>query len=561
MLQPDSGSQPTRPDDKIKLGSPFIGVIGPHDVAAALTDLSGRLAWRPDLVMEEGGRLLATLGQGFDGSSSLTPAKGDRRFADAAWRSNPFHRLSLHAYLAWTTALDRLIDRVGADDKTTARLRYITSLFTDALSPDNSLLGNPAALKRLLETGGGSLVSGMRNLLIDAASHQDAPAQVDKSAFTIGGNIAATPGAVVYRHELLELIQYSPTTGQVHEIPLMMVPPVVNKFYMMDLAPGRSLVEFLVARGFQVFMLSWRNPGPEHADMGLDAYVAAMMDAAEAIREISGSADINTFTICTGAVPLAAFLGHLAARKQGGIRSATMVVSILDSNEGRSLGLFATPETIAAAKRRSAERGLLSGEEMARVFTWMRPRDLVWNYWVNNYLMGNQPPAHDVLYWNNDSTRLTARLHSQLLDVFADDVLVSPGSLSVLGTPLDLRQVACDRYVVAGMTDHISVWKGVYASAGKMGGRFNFVLHSSGHVQSVVNPPGTPKAKYWTNPLTPDTPEDWLSQAQPQPDSWWVHWAGWLADRSGNMVCAPSRTGSQRHPVRENAPGAYVLEP
>lgn len=560
QIQDAPSTPPKVAGEKVKLGSPFLGAITPAEIVSTLGELGSRLAAHPQVLWEESGRVIKELGQVLSGASAPAPAKGDRRFEDSGWRDNPFHRMSLHGYLTWSTALERIIDKVGGDARTTERLRYVTSLFTDALSPDNALISNPAALKKLMETGGGSLVEGMRNMLRDLAARNTTPAQVDKSAFAVGRNLAATPGAVVHRNEVLELIQYTPTTEQVYAIPIMMVPPVVNKYYMMDIAPGRSLVEFLVGHGIQVFMVSWRNPSPEHHDWGLDTYVAAMLDGMAAIRAITGAAEINAFTICTGAVPLAALLGHIAAKRLGGINSATTVVSILDSNEGRSLGLFATPETIAEAKRKSAAGGVLSGEEMAKVFTWMRPRDLVWNYWVNNYLMGKQPPALDILYWNNDPMRLTAAMHADLLDVFSRDLLVHPGAMTVLGEPIDLSRIDYDTYVVAGITDHISVWKGVYQSAQKFGGKFEFVLHSSGHVQSVINPPGTPKAKYWVNPARPEAPEDWLAGADARPDSWWHHWAEWLGRHSGERHQAPTRLGGKAHPPRDQAPGGYVLE-
>ena len=547
-------------EGKVKLASPFIGSIGPQEVMAALSELSSQLVAKPHILMEETARYLQEIGQVLAGTAEIAPAKGDRRFLDSAWMENPFHRMALHGYLTWSSALNRIIDRAGADSDTTERIRYVTSLFTDALSPDNSLISNPTALKAAVESAGGSLLNGMRNMLEDLAANGGTPAQVNKAAFRVGENLAATPGTVVFCNEVLELLQYTPTTETVFTIPIMMVPPVVNKFYMMDMAPGRSLVEYLVKKGFQPFMISWKNPKAEHSHWGLNTYVSAMLEAIDAIRDITGCPKINVFTICTGAVPLAALLGYMAAKKIGGINSATTVVSIVDSNEGRSLGLFATPKAIKAAKRRSEAKGILTGEEMAKVFTWMRPRDLVWNYWVNNYLLGKQPPTLDILYWNNDPTRLAARMHAQLLDVFSEDLLRKPGGLRVLETPIDLAKIDCDTYVVAGITDHISVWKGVYQSAQLYGGNFEFVLHSSGHVQSVITPPGTPKAKYFVNPRTPADPNEWLAEAQSRPDSWWDHWGDWLARHSGDEHAAPARPGSERFPARGKAPGTYVME-
>lgn len=562
MANPPSEPIAARPPgEKVKLASPFIGAIGPREIMATLGELGGHLAARPHVLVEESSRFIREIGEVMSGKTVVDAPKGDRRFQDSAWKDNPFHRMSMSGYLAWSTAINRIIERTGASHEATERMRYVTSLFTDALSPDNMLVSNPTALKLAIDTGGRSLVDGVRNMIEDFASNGGTPSQVDKSAFKVGGNLAATEGAVVYRNDVLELIQYAPRTTEVFALPIMMVPPVVNKYYMMDIAPDRSLVQFLVENGFQTFMISWRNPRPEHRHWGLDEYVAAMLDAMAAIRDITGSASINTFTVCTGAVPLTALLGYVAGRKLGGVNSATMVVSVLDSNEGRSLGLFATPKAIREAKRRSEAKGILDGEDMAKVFTWMRPRDLVWNYWVNNYLLGRQPPALDILYWNNDPTRLTARMHAQLLDVFSQDLLSKPGGMTVLGTPIDLSRIDYDTYLVGGITDHISVWKGVYNSARLFSGSFEFVLHSSGHVQSVINPPGTPKAKYYVNPETPEDPEAWLAGAKAMPDSWWLHWADWLGRHSGDRHPAPRAPGSGAYPALAPAPGFYVIEP
>ena len=545
--------------DKVKLASPFVGGIGPREIVATLGEIGGHMAANPTVMMAEAGRFLREVGRVFTQPLGSAAQTGDRRFKDESWRHSPLHNWTMHSYLAWSTALDRVIDRAGAGTEATQRMRYVASLFTDAMSPDNALLGNPAALKLAAETGGASLVEGMRNLLKDLADNNASPAQVDKGAFAVGRTLAATPGAVVFRNDVLELIHYRAQTPTVHVRPIMMIPPVVNKYYLLDLAPGRSVAEYLVQSGFSVFMVSWRNPEPAHRDWGLESYVCALLQGLDAVAAITGSPDVNLFTVCTGVVPMAALMGVLAGREDRRVASATMVVSVLDSHQGRSLGLFATPDAIAAAKRRSWDRGVLDGEDMARTFTWMRPKDLVWTYWVNNYLLGKQPPAHDVLFWNNDPTRLPARLHGEILDIYGDDALTRPGGLTVLGVPIDLSRVGCECYMVGGMTDHISVWKGVYASARHLGGPFEFVLHSSGHIQSVVNPPGLPKARYFVNPAQPKDPDEWLAEAQSREGSWWTHWRDWLGQRSGELDLAPDSVGGDGYPPLAPAPGGYVL--
>jgi poly(3-hydroxyalkanoate) synthetase len=351
----------------------------------------------------------------------------------------------------------------------------VVSLLTDALAPTNTLLGNPAALKRVIDSGGASLLEGFKNLLADLTANRGMPAQVDTTAFQLGKNLALSPGAVVFRNDVLELIQYAPATGEVYARPQMIVPPQINKYYVFDLSPGRSIVEYLVQNGFQVFVVSWRNPTPAQSDWDMSTYVAALLESIAAVRDITGAEDVNLDGACSGAMTVAALLGHLAAKRQKLVHAATLMVAVFAANAESLLGLFATPEIIAAAKRNSRLKGVLDGQEMGRVFAWMRPNDLVWNYWVNNYLMGNPPPAFDILYWNNDATRLAAKFHGQLIDIFVDSQFQKPGVFEILGTPIDLSEVDCDKYVVAGITDHITPWKGVFSTARTFGGETDFV--------------------------------------------------------------------------------------
>ncbi len=359
---------------------------------------------------------------------------------------------------------------------------------------------------------------------------------------------------------MLELIQYAPTTQQVHSRPQLIVPPQINKFYIFDLSEGKSIVDYLVKNELQVFVVSWRNPTAAQSHWDLDTYVTALMEAITAVREITGCDDVNLHGACSGAMTISALLGHLASKGDKTVNATTLMVAVLDNTADSQLGLFATPEAIAAAKQHSISRGVLAGEEMGRVFAWMRPNDLVWNYWVNNYLLGNAPPAFDVLYWNNDTTRLPAKMHGQLLDIFTQNLFSKPGALTVLGTPIDLAEVKCDKYVVAGVTDHITPWKGVYNTATTFGGDTRFVLSSSGHIQSLINPPGNPKSKYYLNPKLPASAEAWLDGAKAEADTWWGNWRDWLVARSGEKRAAPAALGSQQHPAGVEAPGTYVSE-
>ena len=538
--------------------NPFIG-LRLDEMVASVRKLAHKVAANPAVFLEQEVALVPELASVMAGRSELAPAAGDKRFQDEAWRSNPFYRRTAQSYLAWCGALDKVVERASLEEKNRERARFVVSLWTQAMAPSNTLLGNPAALKRVIDTGGMSVVKGVRNLVGDIAHNHGMPRQVDTAAFELGRNVALSPGAVVFSNPVLELLQYAPATETVHARPQLIVPPQINKFYIFDLSPGRSLVEHLVQRGMQVFVVSWRNPTAEQRDWDMDTYVAALIEAIEAVREITGSKDVNLHGACSGAMTMAALMGHLAARRRKLVHAATLMVAVLDIGDESQLGLFTSAKAMAAAKRSSRRKGVLNGQDMSRVFAWMRPNDLVWNYWVNNYLMGNPPPAFDLLYWNNDSTRLAAAFHAQLLDIFTGNLLAQPGAMKVLGTKIDLGRVTCDKYIVAGITDHITPWKGVHRAAQVFGGHNEFVLSSSGHIQSLINPPGNPKAKFFVNPANPASSDDWLAGAKPVADSWWGHWADWLAKRSGPRIAAPAALGSRRHPPTAKAPGHYVL--
>ncbi|HTY70534.1 MAG TPA: alpha/beta fold hydrolase [Alphaproteobacteria bacterium] len=539
--------------------NPFVG-LRPQDIASALWSVADE-AWRqPRAIIAELVDLLSETVAILGGSSALAPAAGDRRFQDAAWRDNPLYRTGLQLYLAWARALGGLVDRLGIDPSDAERARFSVSLLIDALAPTNSVLSNPAALRKAIDTRGMSLLAGGQNLLHDLIGNDGMPAQVDKAAFQVGRTLGLSKGAVVLRTPVLELIQYAPQAATVCARPLLIVPPQINKFYLFDLAPGRSVIEFLAGNGLQVFAVSWRNPTTAEHGWTMDTYVAALLEAIDAVRDITGSSDVNLAGACSGAMTTAALLGHLAATGDRRVHAVTLMVMVLDRAEDSQLGLFATPETIAAAKAASRLKGVLTGAEMGRMFAWLRPNDLVWSYWVNNYLLGNAPPAVDLLYWNNDSTRLPARFHAQLLDLFVDDLFRRPGALTVLGAPIDLAKVTCDKYVVAGITDHITPWPAGYRAAKLFGGATDFVLSSSGHIQSILNPPGNPKAKFFVNPGSPDDPQAWLKGATTCAGSWWTHWREWLTARSGDLVPAPDHLGSDHFPPLADAPGTYVLE-
>jgi len=538
--------------------NPFVG-LRPEDLVTTATQIGTQVLQEPTLLIEQQTRLAHDVWCALDGTATAKPVK-DRRFGDSAWQDNPFYRIAMHTYMAWCDAVSGFISRSVMDERSKERAQFFTSLVTDALAPTNTLLGNPAALRKTVESGGASLVSGFTNLVTDALTNQGMPSQVDKSAFAVGDNLAVTPGAVVFRNEVLELIQYAPTTEKVHARPHLIVPPQVNKYYVFDLSQGKSMVEYLVKNEFQVFIVSWRNPTAEHRDWNLDTYVGALVEAIHAIQDITGSADVNLHGACSGAMTMSALMGWCAARGEKLVNAATLMVSVFGLDNDSQLGLFSTPEALAAARHGSNARGVLDGDDLGRVFAWMRPNDLVWNYWVNNYLLGKTPPAFDILYWNNDSTRLPGGFHCQLIDMLNENQLATPGALKVLGEPIDLSQVDCDKYVMAGMTDHITPWKGVFRAARTFGGRTEFVLSSSGHIQSLINPPGNPKSKYYVNgDLTTDA-DAWLDGATAEQDTWWEHWRLWLKKHSGSRRNAPAAPGSERFQPCGEAPGRYAVE-
>jgi polyhydroxyalkanoate synthase subunit PhaC len=440
--------------------NPFIG-FRPQDIMAALREFAHQVGQHPAMVVEQQAAFLHEFISIMAGSSKLSPAPGDKRFADPAWQENSIYRMYLQTYLAWSNSLLQFVDQSALGERAKQRVRFAVSLLVDAVAPTNMLFSNPAALKKTLESRGANLLAGVKNMVTDIVTNEWMPSQVDKTAFKLGDNLALSRGAVVLTTPVLELVQYSPTTESVHTRPHLIVPPQINKFYIFDLSPQRSIVEHLTRSQFQVFAISWRNPTAAQRDWDMETYVASIQHAIEVIQAITQSPDVIVHAACSGAMTATILASVLGARHDPLIYAMTLMVAVIGGSTDTQLGLFATPETIAAAKLQTMRRGVLEGREMGRVFAWMRPNDLIWNYWINNYLMGNDPPAFDILYWNNDTTRLPAKFHSTLLDIFANDWLLQPGRLKVLNTSIDMARITCDKLVIAGFTDHITPWKGV----------------------------------------------------------------------------------------------------
>jgi len=541
--------------------NPLVGVRS-QDILDSAHMLIGKVLNNPTVAAREYLSLLGELGRIAIGGSELAPDAKDKRFADPAWQGSAAFRALAQCYLAWGVALNRFVDKAQMDKRDAERARFVISLLVDAMSPTNWLGANPAALKKLVDTGGASLVHGLENFVSDIASNGGLPAQVDTRRFAVGKNLATTPGSVVYRSPAMELIQYRPMTNEVHARPILIAPPQINKFYVFDLVPEKSIIQFALKGGLQPFAISWKNPSSAQSHFGLDTYVRALEEAVDVMREITGSEDVNIWGSCSGGITTSAFLAHLAARGERKVHSATVAVCVLDMavTENSTAGIFVTPETIIAAKSASQLTGVLEGRELARMFAWMRPNDLIWSYWVNNYLLGNAPPAFDILYWNNDTTRLAAQLHADFLDLIGTNPYVNTGRLKVCGTPLDMGRVDMDSYVVAGVTDHITPWQGCYRTAKLYGKQNTFVLANSGHIQSLLNPPGNPKAYFWAGAAHQEDPDTWLQQSAKHNGSWWPHWLEWVAARSGDKKPAPAMLGSEQYPALDDAPGQYVME-
>ena len=497
------------------------------------------------------------------GRSAIAPDRKDWRFADATWQDNQLYRRVMQYYLAWAESMEAMVSSANLDWRAEERARFFMGIAVSAAAPTNTFLGNPAALKRAIETGGGSLVSGLRNFIDDQRHNGGMPAQVRRDAFVIGKDLAASPGAVIYRDEVCEVLQFAPSTPQVHVRPLVVIPPQINKYYFMDLAPGRSFIEYTVSRGITCFLISWRNPDGRHADWDFDTYAAAALRAIDVARDTAHSDDVNVIGMCAGGILTATVLNHLAHTKDERVATATLGVTLLDFSVPTTVGLFNTAPLMATARGRSQMRRGLDGRSLGSVFSWLRPNELVWNYWVNNYLLGKQPPVFDILAWNSDPTNLPAALHRQFLQVFQDNTLVNPGAFKVLGTPVDLGKVTVETYVTGAVADHLTPWKGCYRSTQLLGGSSTFVLSYSGHIASLVNPPGNPKAHFFAGPEPEPDPDEWQAKAQKVAGTWWEHWADWAIQRSGDTRRSPTSLGSRKFRVIEPAPGAYVrgLEP
>ncbi|MEX1178786.1 MAG: alpha/beta fold hydrolase [Nitriliruptor sp.] len=523
---------------------------------------AARLAGQPRTVARRGASLALELGRIAAGVSTLSPSRRDRRFRDDAWSGNPTLRRLVQAYLATGETLETLLADADLDWEDEERVGLVLDNLIQALAPSNNPFLNPSAWKTAIDTGGASFVRGVRHLVDDMATSPRIPSSVPPGAFEVGRDLAVTPGAVILRTDVFELIQYTPQTPQVQRTPLLIVPPTINKYYIADLAPGRSFVEYLVQQGHQVLIMSWRNPDARHAAWDLDTYGEAVLTALDATKRITHHDRVHLLGVCAGGIITAMVLAHLAAEGSldEQVATANFAVTLLDQEHAGTTGAMVDEQVAAVAVAASQARGYLDGRKLAEVFAWLRPNDLIWNYWVNNYLQGKTPPKFDILHWNGDSTRMTAGLHRDFMDIALQNQLTVPGTACVLGTPVDLRTVTLDSYVTAGIADHICPWESCYQTTQLLGGRTRFVLSTSGHIASIVNPPGNPKAQFQVSEHNPEDPGAWVEQASTQQGSWWPDFVAWLEARGDGTKRKPNRLGAAGFDELDPAPGTYVLD-
>ena len=487
------------------------------------------------------------------------PALADRRFGHESWQGNNPFSWTAALYLLNAEFLQKMADSVQSDDRTRERIRFATQQWVDMLSPSNFLGTNPEAQRKMIETGGESLRVGIENLLSDLGKGRIS--QTDEAAFEVGRNVATSPGSVVFQNELVQLIQYEPSTPTVGARPLLLVPPCINKFYIMDLQPDNSLVAYAVSQGHTVFMLSWRNVGAESSHLAWDDYLEqGIFECIRVVREITGAPTINALGFCVGGTLLACALAVLAARGERPVQSMTLMTTLLDFAEPGVLGIFVDEAFVQYREQSMGQGGILKGQELATTFSFLRPNDLVWNYVVSNYLKGDRPPAFDLLYWNADSTNLPGPMYCWYLrHMYLQNELVIPDRLTCAGQPVDLRRIAVPTFVFGAREDHIVPWRAAYANTQALAGPVRFVLGASGHIAGAINPVSKNRRSYWVGQGDyPADPQAWMDTATEQPGSWWRDWSAWLQEHRGPDKPAPAAVGSRHHPILEPAPGSYV---
>ena len=492
------------------------------------------------------------------------PERGDRRFLDPAWDENQLFDFIKQSYLLTARWLQSTVQDVdGMDEKTAKKVDFYTRQLVDAMAPSNFVVTNPEVLRATLESGGENLVKGLKNLLddLDRGKGRLSIKMTDYEAFEVGKNIAVTPGKVVFQTDLMQLIQYEPTTDKAHKRPLLIIPPWINKYYILDLREKNSFIKWAVGQGLTVFVVSWVNPDAKLAQKTFDDYMLeGPLAALGAIERATGEKDANVVGYCLGGTLLACTLAYMTAKKEARIKSATFITTMTDFTEAGELGVFIDEEQLTALEEKMNERGYLEGADMSTTFNMLRANDLIWSFVVNNYLLGKDPFPFDLLYWNSDSTRMPAAMHSfYLRRMYQENLLVKPGGIEIDGVPIDLTTIKTPSFMLSTREDHIAPWKSTYAATQLFSGPVQFCLAASGHIAGVVNPPAGNKYSHWTNAKNPADPDDWFHGAEEHAGSWWPEWYNWVAKKSGAKTAARV-PGDGKLKVLEDAPGSYVAE-
>ena len=494
----------------------------------------------------------------------VEPEKGDKRFKNAEWEANPFFDYLKQLYLIQGNTLKKMIDDTdGLSDNARRKVEYLIRQYTNAMAPSNFAGLNPDVINKTLETGGANLAHGIEQLTEDLEASANGAlnvAMTDTSAFQVGVNVATTPGKIVYQNELMQLIQYSPTTEEVFKRPLLVVPPFINKYYIMDLRENNSLLRWLVGQGHTVFVISWVNPGPSLRDKGFDNYLLeGPVEALNVIEQITGEKDVNAIGYCLGGTLLSATLSYLKKKRKERIKSATFLATLIDFSMPGEIGVFINETTIAGLEKQMDMLGYYDGRQMSFSFNTLRENDLFWSFFVNNYLKGERPAAFDLLYWNTDSTNLPARMHSYYLrNMYLNNRLREKNALEVDGVKIDLSAVKVPTYFLSTSQDHIALWKASYEGAKVLGGKPRFVLGGSGHIAGVINPPAADKYNYWTNDSLPEDSDEWFQGAESHRGSWWPDWEAWIQEQGGAERVPAREPGDGPLAAIEDAPGSYV---
>ncbi len=545
----------------------------PMNIGSAFMELTSKMMSDPTKLVEAQMALWqdymnlwqnAAKGMLGEGAEPLVkPEKGDKRFRGEEWENNQIFDFIKQSYLLTSRWVQNTVHDVeGLDEATAQKVDFYTRQFTDAMAPSNFVATNPEVLRETVETKGENLVRGMQNMLDDLERGKGKLAikMTDPDAFSVGENIAVSEGKVVWQSDLIQLIQYQPSTAQVHKRPLLIVPPWINKFYILDLKPENSFIKWAVAQGLTVFVISWVNPDQRLAEKTFEDYMfEGIFAALDGVKAACGEDEVNIIGYCLGGTLTGATLAHMAAKNDQRIKSATFFTALVDFAEPGELSIFIDDEQLSQLEQKMADQGgILEGAAMASTFNMLRANDLIWSFVINNYLMGKDPFPFDLLYWNSDSTRMPAKMHSfYLRNMYQDNLLSQPGGIELGGTPIDLTAVTIPVHIISTKEDHIAPWKGTYAATQLYRGETTFTLAGSGHIAGIVNPPAAKKYGYWSNPENPASPDEWFAGATQHEGSWWPQWGEWIARQSGAKVKA-RLPGSEAAPILEDAPGSYV---